>query len=56
MLQPVINKKCICVKNKNYNLTVNKEYDVLHESELYISIKNDKNLLGIYNKNLFNLK
>lgn len=42
-----------CINKKNYNLTLNKEYNPISESTTMYAIINDKGLAANYNKELF---
>lgn len=45
--------KKVCVNPKNYNLTEEKEYEIIAELERFVSVINDKGLVRSYSAELF---
>lgn len=48
--------KAKCIKNNNYNITIDKEYDVISRDENYIHILNDNDSVKRYSASFFHIE
>lgn len=48
-------KKIKCVNPKNYNLTLNEDYELVNESADFVTIRNNNNKVLRYSKDLFEI-